>query len=144
MNRPCLTAKTKPTSNAKKSLGIILVISLFAVLGGFGAARYFINRFFSPINKLTETMKLVKAGDLNQAAPIVYQDEIGALAFEFNKMTKRLLQYEESSIGKLMTEKNKFLAIVKNISDPIIVLDRHFRITLINDSGEAVFGVDEI
>ena len=137
-------SKDKANFNAEKSMGIMLVISLFAVLGGFGAAGLFINRFFRPINKLTETMKLVKAGDLNQEAPIVYQDEIGELALEFNNMTKRLLQYEESSIGKLMTEKNKFVAIVKNISDPIIVLDRHFRITLINDSGETVFGVDEI
>jgi PAS domain S-box-containing protein len=105
---------------------------------------YLMNRFFNPINQLTETMKLVKAGELNRQAPVVYQDEIGELATEFNRMTQRLSQFEQSTVGTLMAEKNRTLTIVRSISDPLIVLDRNFRIMLVNEAGEAFFEVEEI
>ncbi len=135
--------KDEVTANTQRSMYLVLFISLTAVIGGFGAARFFVNRFFEPVAKLKETLKLVRAGDLNQQAEIVYQDEIGELAAEFNNMTKRLMQYERSTVGQLMAEKNRSMAIVKSISDPLIVLDRHYQFLLINDAGETFFEVNE-
>lgn len=137
------SSKSEATDSAKHSLNLILIISLLAVIGGFATSRFFINRFFRPINMLIETVRRVQSGDLNQPAPVVYQDEIGTLAEEFNNMTRRLFEYEKSTVGQLMTEKNRTLAIVKSISDPLIVLDRQFRIQLINDAGESLFEVNE-
>jgi PAS domain S-box-containing protein len=136
-------SKAQATSNAQRSLYTILITSLVAVIGGFMVSRFFINRFFHPVTVLIETVKQVRAGDLNRQAEVVYQDEIGALANEFNNMTRRLLEYEKSNIGMLMAARNRTLAIVKSISDPIIVLDRQYRILLINDAGETVFAVRE-
>jgi PAS domain S-box-containing protein len=136
-------SKDRATHTAQHSMYFTLVISLLAVCGGFSIALYLINRFFNPINQLTETMKLVKAGELNRQAPVIYQDEIGELAAEFNRMTQRLLQFEQSTVGTLMAEKNRTLTIVRSISDPLIVLDRNFRILLINEAGEAFFAVVE-
>lgn len=136
-------SKDRTTISTHQMLYIILAISSIAVISGFAAASFFINRFLKPIYQLTETVKLVKAGDLNQQAPIIYDDEIGALAAEFNNMTHRLLLYEQSTIGELMAEKNRTLTIVKNISDPLIVLDQNFRILLINAAGEVIFNIEE-
>jgi PAS domain S-box-containing protein len=58
-------------------------------------------------------------------------------------MTNRLLLYEQSTIGKLMAEKNKSLAIVKSITDPLIVLDQNYRFILINSVGEEFFEIQE-
>jgi PAS domain S-box-containing protein len=136
-------SKAQATASARRSLYTILITSLIAVVGGFVVSRSFINRFFHPVTMLIETVKKVRAGDLNRQAEVVYQDEIGALATEFNNMTRRLLEYEKSNIGMLMAAKNRTLAIVKSISDPLIVLDRQYRILLINDVGETVFEVKE-
>ncbi len=136
-------SKDRATISTHQMLYIILAISFIAVIGGFTAASFFINRFLKPIYMLTETVKMVKAGDLNRQAPIIYHDEIGALAAEFNNMTHRLLLFEQSTIGELMAEKNRTLTIVKNITDPLIVLDQNFRILLINAAGEEIFGIDE-
>lgn len=135
--------KNQATFSAQKSMYFILILSLLAITGGFAVAGILINRFFRPVTMLTETVKLVKAGDLNRQAPVVYRDEIGELAHEFNNMTQRLLQYEQSTIGRLMAEKNRTVTIVKSISDPLIVLDRGFRVMLINNAGEAIFEVEE-
>jgi PAS domain S-box-containing protein len=137
------SSKVKATSIAGSSMKITLFISLLAVIGGIIVSMILINRFFKPIYDLKETVKLVQAGDLNRQARIVYYDEIGELAGEFNNMTNRLLQYEQSTIGRLMEEKNRSLAIVKSISDPLIVLDANYRILLMNSAAEEFFEVEE-
>jgi PAS domain S-box-containing protein len=136
-------SKSQANASAQRSLYAILITSLVAVIGGFVISRFFINRFFHPVTMLIETVKKVRAGDLNRQAAVVYQDEIGALATEFNNMTRRLLEYEKSNLGMLLAAKNRTLAIVKSISDPLIVLDKQYRISLINNAGEAVFAVSE-
>lgn len=136
-------AKDRATRTARVSMYWLLALTAAAIAGGFLASRFFANRFLRPIYSLTETMKLVKSGDLNQQAHILSHDEIGELAAEFNNMTKRLQQYEQSAIGTLMAEKNKSLAIVKSISEPLVVLDSHYRILLMNDSYERLFDVRE-
>jgi PAS domain S-box-containing protein len=88
-------------------------------------------------------MKAVTEGDLAQQAPIISQDEIGELTNEFNNMTKRLQRFEESTLGKLLSEKNKSIAIVKSIFDPLIVLDENYKIILLNDACEKLFNIKE-
>jgi PAS domain S-box-containing protein len=138
-----LQSKSKATKRAQQSMWAILMISLVAVIGGFSASKFFVNRFLEPVDRLKETVKRIKAGDLNVQVPVVYRDEIGELATEFNQMTQRLLQYEQSTIGTLMAEKKRTLAIVRSISDPLIVLERNFRIILINRAGEDFFEAEE-
>lgn len=137
------SSKDGATEHAKNSMYFVLGTSIFATILGFGVSRFFTNRFLTPITQLTQTMKLVKAGDLNQQSHINTQDEIGELAIEFNNMTKRLQQYEQSTMGQLLVEKNKSLAIVKSISDPLIALDTDYRIILVNDAFEGIFNVEE-
>lgn len=135
--------KDMATEHASNSMYLVLGISIFAIIGGFAVSRFFANRFLTPITLLTQTMKLVKAGDLDQQANIDTKDEIGELSSEFNNMTKRLQQYEQSTMGQLLAEKNKSLAIVKNISDPLVVLDPDYRIILLNHAFENIFNISE-
>ncbi len=137
------SGKTKATENAKHSMYFILFLTSLAIIGGFLTARFSTNRFLKPIYSLTQTMKLVKAGDLNRQANIMSQDEIGELAQEFNNMTKRLQQFEQSALRKLMAEKNRFITIVRNISDPLIVMDSNYKIVLLNNASELFFSISE-
>ena len=136
-------SKELATRNAENSMYLVLGLSVFAIVGGYAISGFFTNKFLMPMLLLTKTMKLIKAGDLNQQANITTKDEIGELAYEFNNMTKRLQQYEQSTLGKLLAEKNKSLAIVKSISDPLMVLDPDYRIVLLNDVFERIFNVSE-
>jgi PAS domain S-box-containing protein len=135
--------KNEATEKAKHSMNTILVLTTIAIIGGFLTALFSTNRFLKPIFSLTQTIKLVKAGDLNQQAKIITKDEIGELAQEFNSMTKRLQQYEQSTLGKLLAEKNKSLAIVNSISDPLVVLDTDYRVVMLNKAFEKFFSVSE-
>lgn len=136
-------SKESASNNTKRSMYTVLLLSFCAVIGGFFASRYFMNRFLSPIHHLAEGIRHVRAGDLNQRIDLNTKDETGELATEFNNMTERLLQYEKSTLGSLMTEKNKSIAIVKSIADPLFVLDTNYRISLINNACEDFFGIHE-
>lgn len=138
-----LDNENKATQNAKNSMYTLLILSTLTVICGFSISRFFTNRFLKPIYSLAKTIKSVNEGNLNQKADIIMKDEIGMLTNEFNDMTKRLQDFERSTVGKLMTEKNKSIAIVKSISDPLIVLDNEFKLTLINNAFEKSFRIDE-
>jgi PAS domain S-box-containing protein len=137
------SSKNKASRNAGISVYALLLFSFVAVLGGFLLSRYFVNRFLKPIRLLTEGISKVRAGELDLSIDITANDESGRLAEEFNEMTKRLRIYEQSTMGTLMGEKNKSMAIVKSIPDPLIVLDNDYRILLINKACESFFGIRE-
>lgn len=63
-------------------LGVVLLLGVVAVTVSRQIAR--------PILAITNTASKVAQGDLNQKAPIMTQDEIGALANTFNQMTEQL------------------------------------------------------
>ncbi|MFP4687951.1 MAG: sensor histidine kinase, partial [bacterium] len=104
---------------------------------------YLIRIILKPIKKLTESVEEIGAGNLKQKINIDSRDEIGELAHEFNRMTARLREYEETNINRLKAEKNKSEAIVRSISNPIIVTDKDNKIVLINPEAENVFTIKE-
>ncbi|WP_443663166.1 ATP-binding protein [Clostridium sp.] len=130
-------------SNALSSMYFILLISSIAAILGLIVSLIYTNKSLKPIYLLTETIKSVKQGEINKQAPIINEDEIGMLAMEFNNMTNRLYEFEQSTTGKLLSERNKSIAIVKSITDPLIVLDASYKIQLLNESCENIFGVLE-
>jgi PAS domain S-box-containing protein len=141
--RAMFKGRDNVTKDAIATMYIILALSSVAVLGGYFVSNFFINRFLRPIYILTKSIRSVKEGELYQEIPLISSDEIGLLAHEFNNMTKRLQQFEYSSKGKLLAEKNKSLAIVKSISDPLIVLNTEHKVILLNDACEDIFGIKE-
>ena len=130
-------------SNALNAMHFILLISSIAATIGLIISLIFTNKSLKPIYLLTETIKSVKQGEINKQAPVINEDEIGMLAMEFNNMTNRLYEFEQSTTGKLLSERNKSIAIVKSITDPLIVLDASYKIQLLNESCENIFGVLE-
>ena len=136
-------SKEAATTKAKQSMYFLLGLSFTALLGGFAVSRHFVHRFLNPLNQLSESISRVKAGELNQQLVLQSNDETGKLAREFNNMTQRLQNYEKSTKGQLMTEKNKSMAIVKSISDPLLVLDANYRVMLINHACEDFFKMVE-
>ena len=135
INRDAMFAsKQEIADSAKQSMWMLLILSLAAVVAGYFVSRYFIRLFLRPIHQLSESIVRVREGDLGQQVPVRADDEAGRLAREFNEMTARLSAYERSSVGTLMAEKNKSQAIVRSISDPLLVLDAGWRVLLVNDA----------
>lgn len=136
-------SKDNVTASATKALYVILTLSVVVIVFGFVISNFLTNMFLKPLYSLKEHMITLKEGNLDQQAEIQSDDEIGDFAAEFNRMTRRLLEFEKSTKGMLMKEKNKTISVLKSISDPVIVLDIHHRIMFINHSGETFFDITE-
>ena len=70
-----------------------LVSAAILALGLYGLAR----RIADPILKLADTAARVAAGDLDQKAPILTEDEVGLLARNFNDMVEQLKRSRDKS-----------------------------------------------
>ncbi|UNC92258.1 sensor histidine kinase [Candidatus Contubernalis alkaliaceticus] len=112
---------------------------IISLILGFNIA----NVIIKPIRQLTNSVRKVAQGNLEQVIEIDSRDEIGALAQEFNKMTQQLFTYEQANISKLIAEQKKSEAIVRSISDGIIVTDAEYKILLVNHQGEHIFNIKE-
>ncbi|MEZ7890256.1 MAG: ATP-binding protein [Candidatus Wallbacteria bacterium] len=138
-----LLGKETLKNNTSASMYFITFIYIFAVAGCFMLSRYFTRLSLAPVYFLTNAVKKVRDGDLNQKIEVNSNDEIGELACEFNNMTQKLKLFEQSTLGIVMAEKNRSLAIVKSLADPLIVLDKNFKILLTNNSCEEFFDFKE-
>lgn len=136
-------SKEEAIKNSKIQIYATAILSLLSILIGLVVAVVFTRKIVNPIRILIEGIHSVKAGSLSQEIYVSTKDEIGDLAVEFNNMTRRLNEYEKSNIRNLISEKNKSLAIVKSISDPIIVTDNNNKIVLVNRSAESLFDLNE-
>jgi signal transduction histidine kinase len=139
-----LEKKSSVARSTKVSIDFIIIFSLTAAVGGFFMSKFFINRFLYPIQLLTKSISRVRAGELDMKIRIKTGDETERLISEFNEMMQRLSAYEKSTLGTLMNEKNKTVAIVKSISDPLIVLDENLKIIMTNSAFESFFKIGEI
>ena len=138
-----LEDKAKTSGNTRTSLEMVVLISLCAVLIGFYISRHYVNKFLRPLQQLTQTISSLKGGRFDLKLKVETNDEIGRLAGEFNEMTARLNSYEQSTKGQLMNERNQSVAIMKSISDPLLVLDSKFKIVMINRACEEFFDITE-
>jgi NtrC-family two-component system sensor histidine kinase KinB len=119
----------------------VITISLVAVFMSIFTSARFTKTILRPAEKLTQTVRRISEGQLNQKIDVTTDDEIGELGREFNKMTERLRLYEQMNIHQLIAEKKKSETIVENIADPIIVTDRQGALMLMNQAAAAVFDV---
>ena len=95
---------------------VALVLSIIAML-------WLTRVFITPAEQLTDRVKQIGAGKLDLKIDVRSDDEIGQLSKEFNKMTERLMRYEQLNIEQILAEKRKSEAIVDRISDGLIMTD---------------------
>ena len=141
-------------------VGSCILITIFAVMVTRKVAR--------PIEDLTHVATQISLGDLDQEVKITSQDEIGVLAFNFNKMVSRLKEYyaklenavaertealnhkvkdlEEArkkikkSRDEIEDNKQWFETILSSIGEGVYVLDKSEKIVLFNDAASRLLG----
>jgi two-component system, NtrC family, sensor histidine kinase KinB len=119
----------------------VITISLVAVFMSIYLSARFTKTILRPAGKLTQSVRRISEGQLNQKIDVNTDDEIGELGREFNKMTERLREYEQINIHQLIAEKKKSETIVESIADPLIVTDNQGSLMLMNQAAATVFDV---
>jgi two-component system phosphate regulon sensor histidine kinase PhoR len=81
-----------------------------------------------PLRRLTRAAALLAGGDLEQRVPVDRSDEVGELAAAFNEMAARL----RADVAALTGERNQATAVLANMADGIVIVDRHLRVARVN------------
>ncbi len=96
-------------------------------------------RITQPILAIADTAVLVSKGQMNRKAPVVTNDEIGALATAFNKMTEEMAQsgerlavYSRSLEQEISQSKGQLTAITSQMADGLVVVNAENRIVQCN------------
>ncbi len=130
----------KTADSAIIIMGIVgalsIIITLSFILG-------FPNRIINPIKELTAKIKAISERNYNQKLEINSHDELGELASAFNIMSVRLKEYEQSNLAKLLFEKKRMDAVIQNLQDGVIIIDKDKKIIHINKTALSLSGSKE-
>ncbi|MBP8975697.1 MAG: PAS domain S-box protein, partial [Bacteroidetes bacterium] len=121
----------------------VIIAALLSIILSITTAVRFTRSVIQPAEKLTNIVRRISQGNLNQKIDVVTDDEIGVLSIEFNKMTERLRKYEEININKLLAEKKKTETIVSSIAEPVIVTDVNGTFVLVNQAAASLFSLPQ-
>jgi PAS domain S-box-containing protein len=142
-----ITAILKRNSEAESTAGQVTIY--MAVVGSISIilTLFFILKFpgkiVSPITELTDKIKAISERNYDQNLNVTSNDEMGELARAFNVMVQRLKDYEETNLDKLLFEKKRMDAVVRNLQDAVLILDENRNIIMVNDSTLKLTGMKE-
>lgn len=115
------------------SVGGLVVAATMTLL-----SSYFMTRDLRQL--LRHTRNITGAPEArNNPQNLFGSEEIGGLAGSFKQLSEEL----EETVGILARERNRFEAILENMSEAVLALDTEHRITLVNKTGLEILGLEE-
>jgi two-component system phosphate regulon sensor histidine kinase PhoR len=111
------------------SLAASLVVIIFGLIQ--------VRRITKSIEEITDFSKDVAAGDFRRRLLLTGKDELGELGKNIGNMAREL--HERLTLSE--EEKRRFEAILKNMSDGLILTDTKGKIILVNDALKNLFGI---
>jgi len=97
----------------------------------------------NPIQELTESIKQIASEKYSQRVHFEGHNEFGELATSFNTMAKKLQEYNDSNLSKIMIEKKRIETLINNMHDPVIVLDEARVVIFVNEEALNILGIKE-
>lgn len=141
-----LDAINRKNNRAQKTAS--QVILYMTIMGGIstllalGLLIRYPSYIVNPIRELIDRIKKIANQNYDQRLEFNTGDEYEELAQAFNTMAKRLKEYDSSNLVRLMNEKQRIEAIIDNMHEGIIGLDREKNILFINAKAEELIGID--
>jgi len=96
-----------------------------------------------PISELTDSIKQIAAKNYSERVHFESHSEFGELARSFNTMAQKLEEYSNSSLAKLMMEKQRIETLINNMSEPVIGLDETNTLLFMNDIALKIAGLQK-
>ncbi|HSB01434.1 MAG TPA: PAS domain S-box protein [Anaerolineales bacterium] len=119
-------AALQPAHRLAANIAVVgLQISIILIV----AVLVMAERITAPLRALSETVSRVSQGQLNASAPVLADDEVGALARAFNSMTKKLrltldgLQNELIERKQVESDLLQFRTVMDESNDAIFLID---------------------
>jgi two-component system sensor histidine kinase AtoS len=105
------------------SFGLVCLFLMGGLLFAFG------RRFILPIEEMAKASQKIAEGDFSRRVPVTSSNELGALAYAFNEMTKRLQSHNEY--------------ILESMSNGLLVVDLAGHVTSFNQAASLILEISK-
>jgi len=139
--------------DVKRSLGMVLIVTLFVTLLALSLVAIFLGRFFMPLAQLKNAIDRVAGQGFIGRVDVVSDDEVGDLAKSFNEMSGALekttvsrdalfseIELRRKMEGVLREREMTISAISDSTQDAILMMDADEKISFWNPAAEHIFG----
>lgn len=141
LNMSAILHKNKiANETADKVSKYMTIAAVLSVLLTLIFIFYFPSYITNPIKELTQKIEDISNKKYDQSINVKSRDELNILANSFNKMAKKLQEYEAQHFDELLTEKRRMETLVTNLDDGTLLLDQELTILLANDMFCNLFG----
>ncbi len=134
---------TKAKSVSEQAMLFTFILAGVAILIAVIMLFSFPALIINPLKELTAKIVSITKKKYNERIEVRSHDEIGELAVNFNTMAEKLGEYERSNIDALISEKKRSEAIVKSMSDGVIVLGQDLTFIVVNQIASELLGVSD-
>lgn len=142
-----LTA-TEPTAPAaeyglSRALLLVTIFGAICILIGLWMLFKLPTSINKPFQEISNGINEIANHNYNIRIDIKGGPEMNTLSCNFNRMTKRLLDYHNSSVSALKSA-NKYLeTIINSIDEPLICLDKDMNLLFINKEATDILNLSE-
>jgi NtrC-family two-component system sensor histidine kinase KinB len=141
-NNAMFAASNRARYIAARARWSMALIGIAAIIMGLGFSLLLSNLVVKPLKQLMAATQKIATGNYDIEISATSSDELGQLAAEFNMMIKKLKAFHDLNIKQIITEKRKSEAIIRSISDGIVVVDSEFKIADLNPTAAEALNVD--
>jgi len=141
VNLETMQAQSEQTQAlADRAIWSVGGVGLLAISLGLLFSALLSKRIVRPIKQLQEASQALAAGDYDARVDVQSQDELGALAEQFNTMADRLGAYQALNVERVIAEKRKNETIIQNMADGVLIVHADGTIDTANPVAEDVLG----
>lgn len=141
LNMSAILQKNKiANETADKVSRYMTIAAIVSVLLTFIFIIYFPSYIVNPVNELIRKIEDISNKKYDQSITVKSKDELNILANSFNKMAKKLKEYDAQHFDELLTEKRRMETLLTNLNDGTLLLDKDLTILLANDKFCNLFG----
>ena len=94
----------------------------------------------TPLRRTARVARRIGQGDLHQRVEWRSKDDLGSIATELNRLAIRLRDLRETESGRRQMEFQLIDAVVRSISEPVIVTDGRGQVLKLNQAAAEVLG----
>lgn len=131
------------TREARDSVLFIGIAGAFCILIAFTLFINLPGNIANPIRELTRSIKQIASENYSERVHFGSHNEFGELAESFNTMAKKLEEYNNSNLARLMMEKKRIETLINNMHDPVIGLDENKVVLFVNEQALSITGLKE-
>jgi signal transduction histidine kinase len=139
LNQDAMARKSDAASRAaERNVTAVAAATVAALVVVLASTFALTARLLRPLRELSGTVRRFGEGDHQARARVNGNDEIAAVAAEFNTMAEKLAEYRRSSLGELLQAQQASQAAIDSLPDPVLVQDAAGTILILNGAAESL------